>query len=142
MEMNVAAVAVAAVIPMIVGFLYFNDSLFGKTWMRVNGFTKESLGGGPKPVLYLIALVLSFLLSAFLALNVTGPGQDVAPDGHSYATFGHGIAHGIFITVLVVLPILGTLSIFEKRGWGWAFVNTGYWLVTLILMCGLLSAWR
>lgn len=30
MEMNVAAVAVAAVIPMIVGFLYFNDSLLEK----------------------------------------------------------------------------------------------------------------
>ena len=110
--------------------------------MRANGFTLESLGKGPNPILYVVALGLSFLLSMFMCFNVTGPGQDVGPEGQSYATFGHGVVHGILISITVLLPVLGTMSIFEKRGWGWVFTNLGYWMVTLAIMGGILSAWR
>ena len=142
MEPNFLAVAVAALVPMIVGFAYYHPAVLGGPWMRVNGFTLESVGNGPKPILYLAALALSFLLSMFVCINVTGPGQDVAPDGHSYVTFQHGVLHGVLLSITVVLPIMGTMSIFEKRGWGWVFVNLGYWLVTLSVMGGILSAWR
>jgi hypothetical protein len=43
---------------------------------------------------------------------------------------------------LVLLPIFVTMAIFEKRSWSWAFVNWGYWALTVILMAGILSAWR
>ena len=142
MHLNWLAIAIAALMPMIVGFIYYHPKAAGGAWMRANGFTLESLGTGPKPMLYGVALGLSFLLSLWVAINVTGPGQDTAPDGHSYATFGHGAAHAVFNTILLLLPILGTLSIFEKRGWSWVFVNLGYWVVTLALMGGILSAWR
>lgn len=141
MEINFPAVAVAAIMPMIIGFIYYHPKVLGGAWMKANGFTMEGMTP-PKPILYLVALILSFLLAMFLVANVTGPGQLTAPDGHSYATFGHGAAHGVLITITVVLPILGTMSIFEKRGWSWTFVNLGYWLLTLIAMAGILSAWR
>lgn len=139
---NWAAIAASAVIPMITGFIYYHPKVLGGAWMKVNGFTLESVGNGPKPILYGVAVVLSFFLATFVSLNVTGPGQDVAPDGHSYATFQHGMVHGVILTITTVLPILGTMSIFEKRGWGWVFVNCGYWAFTLMMMGGLLSAWR
>lgn len=142
MTPNFLAIAVAAIIPMIIGFIYFHPKVLGGPWMRANGFTLESLGTGPKPIMFLVAYVLSFFLSMFVCINVTGPGQDVAPDGHSYATFGHGTVHGVLIGLFVVLPVLGTLTIFEKRGWNWVFTNLGYWVVTLVVMAGILSAWR
>lgn len=142
MHINFLAVLVAALVPMIVGFVYYHPKVLGGAWMRANGFTLESVGTGPKPIMFGVALVLSFLLSFWLCANVTGPGQQTAPDGHSYATFGHGVVHGIIISILVLLPVLGTQSIFEKRGWNWVFVNLGYWLVSLSIMGGLLSAWR
>jgi len=142
MELNMLAVGVAALFPMIIGFIYFHPKVLGGVWMKANGFTLESVGKGPNPVLYVVALVLSFLLSLWMSGNVAGPGQDVAPDGHSYATFGHGVIHGMVISLLVLLPVLGTISIFEKRGWGWLFTNLGYWMITLALMGGILSAWR
>lgn len=89
-----------------------------------------------------VALVLSFLLSVWLCGNVAGPGQLTSPDGHSYATFGHGVVHGVVISLLVLLPVLGTMSIFERRGWNWVFNNLGYWVITLAVMGGILSAWR
>lgn len=142
MNPNWMAVGLAALVPMILGFVYYHPKVLGGVWMRANGFTLESIGKGPKPVMFVVALVLSFLLSFWLMLNTTGPGQDTAPDGHSYVTFGHGVAHGVLISLTVLLPVLGTQSIFEKRGWSWVFVNLGYWLVTLSVMGGILSAWR
>ena len=142
MEPNFLAVGVTALVPMIVGFVYYHPQVLGGPWMRANGFTLESLGNGPKPILYLVALGLSFLLSFFMCINVTGPGQDVGPEGQNYATFGHGVVHGVLISLTVLLPVLGTMSIFERRGWGWVFSNLGYWMVTLAVMGGILSAWR
>ena len=146
-QMNFAAIAVATLIPMIMGFLYYHPAVLGKLWMKANGFTPESIGKGPKPILYLLALVASFFLANFLWSNVTGTGgveqsQVVAPDGHSYVTFGHGVVHGIIFAITVLFPIFATMAIFEKRSFLWAFVNWGYWALTVILMCGLLSAWR
>jgi len=142
MHTNWLAIAVSALMPMIIGFIYFHPKVMGGAWMRANGFTLESVGNGPKPILFGVALGLSFLLSMWLRINVTGPEQTTAPDGHSYVTFGHGVAHGVFISLLLLLPILGTMSIFEKRGWNWVFTNLGYWVVTLSVMGGILSAWR
>ncbi|HRG68092.1 MAG TPA: DUF1761 domain-containing protein [Saprospiraceae bacterium] len=141
-QLNMMAVLVASLIPMIMGFIYYHPKVMGNAWMKSNGFTQESLGNGPKPIWYLVSLVLSFLFAVKFALEVTGPGQDVAPDGHSYVTFQHGMAHGIINTIMIILPIFGTLTIFEKRSWTWAFVNIGYWSLCLIVMQGILSAWR
>ena len=63
-------------------------------------------------------------------------------DGHSFVTFQHGVAHGIIFSITVLIPIFTTMAIFEKRKFSWAFVNWGYWAITAILMCGILSAWR
>lgn len=141
-KLNMMAILVASLIPMIMGFIYYHPKVMGNAWMKANGFTQESLGNGPKPIWYLVSLVLSFLFAVKFALDVTSPGQEVAPDGHSYVTFQHGMAHGIVNTIMIILPIFGTLSIFEKRSWTWAFVNIGYWGLCLIVMQGILSAWR
>jgi hypothetical protein len=147
-QMNIVAILVAALIPMIMGFIYYHPALMGNAWMKANGLTKESIGKGPKPALYVVALVCSFLLSFFIWAWVTGAGgleksQVVDPvDGHSYETFKHGAFHGIVFTITVLLPIFVTMGIFEKRSWAWAFINIGYWSLSVILMGGLLSAWR
>ena len=70
-------------------------------------------------------------------------GQVTDPkDGHSFVTFGHGAAHGLIFALTIALPILTTMAIFERRKFSWGIVNWGYWAVTGILMCGILSAWR
>ena len=147
-QMNFMAMLVATLIPMIMGFIYYHPAVFGKAWMYSNGFTKETIGSGPKPILYLLALFVSFFLTMFFWGWVTGAGgqdqmQVVDPkDGHSYVTFQHGVAHGLIFGITVLLPIFTTMAIFEKRKFSWAFVNWGYWTITSILMCGILSAWR
>ncbi|MEP7195212.1 MAG: DUF1761 domain-containing protein [Saprospiraceae bacterium] len=139
---NFLAIAVAALVPLIMGMIYYHPKVAGSAWMDANGFTAESMGSGPKPILYLVSLILAFLLATFLAINVTAPGQDVAPDGHSYVTFQHGLAHGLIISITVLLPIMGTNAIFEKRSMKYVLVNWVYWAITIMIMAGILSAWR
>ena len=146
-QINFLAILVATLIPMVMGFIYYHPSLLGTKWMAANGFRKETLTP-PKPAMYLLALICSFLLAMFFWSWVTGGGgmeqmQVKDPvDGHSYVTFQHGVAHGIIFSITVLLPIFVTMKIFEHRSWSWAFVNWGYWGITAILMNGLLSAWR
>ncbi len=147
-KLNIRALVCAALVPMVMGFIYYHPSLMGNAWMKANGFTRESIGKGPKPAMYLLALVASFMLAFFMWGWVTGGGgvdkmQVVDPvDGHSYETFGHGVFHGVAFSIMVLLPILTTIKIFEMRSWKWALVNWGYWSITVILMNGILSAWR
>lgn len=144
---NFIALICATLIPMIMGLVYYHPKLMGNKWMNANGFTKENMTA-PKPVFYLLALGCSLLLAFFLWGWVTGAGgidtfQVTDPkDGHSFVTFCHGVFHGIAFSLLVLAPIFITMKIFENRKWSWAFVNLGYWSITIIIMCGILSAWR
>ncbi|MDI9355457.1 MAG: DUF1761 domain-containing protein [Chitinophagaceae bacterium] len=146
--MNYISFFISVFVPLVMGYIYYHPALLGNVWMKANGFTKESLGNGPKPVLYLLALLVSCLFTSFLWAWTTGVGgqeqlQVVDPiDGHSYVTFKHGVAHGIIFSITVLLPIFITMKIFEMRKWAWVFVNWGYWSITVMLMCGILSAWR
>lgn len=145
---NILSFIISALIPMIMGFVYYHPNVMGKIWMKANGFTQESIGTGPKPIMFLVAFGAAALLTSFFWAWVTGVGgtdqlQVVDPvDGHSFVTFKHGVGHGILFTITVLMPIFVTMSIFEKRSWSWAFVNVGYWGLTAITMCGILSAWR
>jgi hypothetical protein len=146
-QINFIAILCAALLPLVMGFLYYHPSLFGNKWMAANNFVKANMTP-PKPVMYLLAFFCSFLLAFFLWGWVTGGGgmeqsQVVDPiDGHSYVTFGHGVFHGVAFSLMVLLPVFITMKIFEARKWSWAWINIGYWSLTTILMCGLLSAWR
>ena len=50
MELNWIAVALTALVPMVVGFVYYHPQVLGGPWMRANGLTPESIGNGPKPI--------------------------------------------------------------------------------------------
>lgn len=162
MPINWYMYLVAALIPMAVGFIYYHPMLFGNAWMKVNGFTEESLEGGNMGII----LGVSFLLSVFLAFMMGGfaihqsaifgllvpeimeSGSQVQQDfnqfmatyGGRYRTFGHGVVHGIQAAIFVALPIVGINALFERRGGKYIWIHFGYWLVTLALMSGLLCA--
>jgi len=154
---------VAAFIPMIIGFIYYHDALFGTMWRKLNGFTKEDLekdnmlailGGA-----YFLSLLLSVMVSSLVihqghALQMMLPsGSTELPDdlkiafmdlmakhGDNHRSFTHGLIHGAFGGIFLALPLIGINSLFERRGWKYIFVHTFYWLITLGLMGGLLCA--
>jgi len=59
----------------------------------------------------------------------------------AFRTFSHGAMHGGVVAFFVVLPVMATNALFERKSAKYVFVNVGYWFVTLMVMGGILCQW-
>jgi hypothetical protein len=161
MEFNFLAILVAAIVPIVMGFLWYNPMLFGNAWMREAGMTEEKMKGGNMAVIFGVSIVLSVLLSffmQFLTIHQTGAVQMIGGDptvegilpsfqafmddyGSAFRTYKHGALHGLLAGIFIVFPILGINGMFERQSWKHIFINTGYWTVTLTIMGAILCGW-
>ncbi len=151
---------VAGLIPLLVGFVYYNPKVFGNAWMKSLGYTEEDLTGANMGLIflfsYLFACMLAFILSS-MVIHQTQVFSMMFPDifesgsaaqenfkalmdtyGDRHRSFGHGAAHGLMAALFIVLPIMGTNALFERRSWKYIGINFFYWLICLALMGGLL----
>jgi len=62
----------------------------------------------------------------------------MAQYGDLHRSFGHGAVHGLIAAIALALPFIGINALFEKRSWKYIGVHFGYWVVVLVLMCGIL----
>lgn len=132
---NWISIIIASLVPMIVGFVYYHEKVFGNAWMQSLGITKDQAKKANMPVVFGVSLLMSFLLSWFILFNVDGMGQE-----GRYDSFKHGMAHGLILSLLVATPIMVTNGLFEMKKWKNMLINIGYWTITLVLMGGILDA--
>lgn len=167
METNFISLFVAALIPLVIGALWYNPKMgFGNAWMKASGMTEEKMRTGNMALIfgltYLFGLFLSFELAAMVihqnhlfSMLVNEPGfmekggaawadyqTFLEKYGDRFRTFQHGAFHGGFSGLLVALPIIGIVALFERRGFRYIAIHTAYWIVTLALMGGLICAWQ
>ena len=142
MHINWAAVAVAFVAQMEIGYAWFHPALMGTMWAKANGKTVDEMKPKNPGMVYGLTALYTLLFTLFLVTNVTGPGQDTAPDGHSFHTPQHGLAHAMILTLLVILPVMGTPALHSGQTKGWMAVQMGYWFVRVSVAAAIISAWR
>lgn len=162
MEFNFLCTAIAALVPLVLGFIWYNPKVFGTAWMKACGFKKEDLEGRSMGKIFVLCYVFSFFLAfilntfvihqfGFFSSIMSTPGWEEAGTevnnfakeykarfGTAYRTFGHGALHGTMMGLFIVLPVLGTNALFEKKGFHYIAVHVGYWTVCLAIMGGLL----
>ncbi|MCB0691572.1 MAG: DUF1761 domain-containing protein [Saprospiraceae bacterium] len=63
MEINWLSIIVAALIPLLVGFVWYNPKTFGTAWMKSAGMTEESMKGANMAVIFGSTFVLGLLLA-------------------------------------------------------------------------------
>lgn len=161
MEFNYLAIVVAAIVPLVLGFLWYNPALFGNVWMRESGMTEEKMKSSNMAVIFGVSLLLSLLLSfftQFLVIHQAGALQLIGGDptadgvlpsfqafmadyGTTHRSFGHGALHGAFAGIFLVLPIMGTNGLFERKSWKHILINVGYWTAVLTIMGAILCGW-
>ncbi|WP_116124183.1 DUF1761 domain-containing protein [Lewinella sp. IMCC34183] len=155
-----------ALIPLLVGSVYYNERVVGGMWMRATGLNPERLRGGNMAVIfgmtYLFSLVITVVLQFFvihqmaiagLLLNQEGFAEAGSPlmnqlaelDASSglltnHRSFGHGVFQGLEIALAFVGPIFAINALFERRRWNYVLIHVGYWAITLALMGGVLCA--
>ena len=151
-----------ALIPLVVGFIYYSKAVAGKAWMTANGFTDEDLQGGNMAVTLGLAYLCSILITMVLmslvihqfgaaSAMMASEGFDVEGSavmldlqdymskyGANHRTFGHGALHGLLAGLLFAGGVIGTNALFEKKSFKYWMIHTGYWCITMALMGGVL----
>ena len=162
MEINMWAFPAAALIPLVIGSIWYNPKVFGAAWLKASGLTDEQARGGNMALIFGLSYVFALLLSLALfgmvvhqgavkSMFYSEPGfAEAGSETHTYftefmdrfgdkhRTFGHGALHGGFGGFLLAVPIIGTIALFERKSFRYIAVNAGYWVVTMILMGGFL----
>lgn len=128
---NIWAVLVAALSTFLIGGLWYSPALFGKAWMRENGFTEESLKGGNMAKIFGLAFFLGVIAAINLAMFM-GPEDDPAK----------GAMWGFLAGFGWVATFVGTHYLFERRSMKLFLINAGYSVVALTVMGLILAAWK
>jgi hypothetical protein len=130
-SINYLAVLVAALITFVIGGIWYSPAVFGKAWMRENGFTEESLKNSNMVKIF----GLSFLLAVIAALNLA---FFIGPEDRPLT----GALWGFLAGFGWVATFIGTHYLFERRSFLLYAINAGYAVVTLALMGLILAAWK
>jgi len=160
MEINFLALFVAALSTLVVGSVWYGP-LFGKVWMKENGFSEEELKQGSMVKIFGLTFVFSLFLALmmhFLCIHQFGPlGMIGGPDfietakpsyaafmldyGDAYRTYQHGALHGFMSGLFLALPLVGINGLFERKSWKYIFVHSGYWTVVMTIMGAIVCGW-
>jgi hypothetical protein len=129
---NWLAVILAALANFVIGGLWYSPALFGKTWMRVNGFSDEDLKRGNPAVIFGVAALFCLIMAANLAAFLGGEGTTLM------IALGASLAAGLGWAALG----LGVVALFERRGVAYMLINGGYLSVSFLAMGLILGLWR
>ena len=165
MNINFIAVVIAALVPTLVGFVWYHPKVMGKVWEQTTGIDSTIPGNRSMPVVFGLSLLLSFLLAGSMlpitihqmsvyAMVANEPGFNdpnseigqmlsslMAKYGNNFRTLKHGALHGFMISLFFMLPIMGTNALFERKSTKYILVNAAYWAITLTLMGAIICAY-
>jgi len=162
MEGNFYILLITALIPLLIGGIWYHPKVLGNVWMRTAEISEERARSGNMFIIF----GLTYLFGLFIAYTLMGmtihqlgimqvfvqqpgfgeEGTDIqryyedfmANYGNIHRDFRHGALHGGFAAVAFALPLVAIVALFERRGWKYIGTHFGYWFITLMLMSGLI----
>jgi hypothetical protein len=167
LEPNILVTVLAGLVPLVMGFIWYNPKVMGKAWMKSAGLDEEKMKGVNVFKLFgltiLFSMMLAFILNPIvihqfgLASVIMGepgvmepqPGSPammwyddaMAKYGHTFRTFKHGAFHGTIAAIFFALPVLGINALFERKSGRYIMIHLGYWIITMALMGGIICQW-
>ena len=143
-EVNLLAVLVAGIVPMIVGVLWYGP-LFGKRWLQLMETTAEEIqekGINPLKtygVSFLLALVTAFILAQLFA-GMGGAARVVSIAGKSGDALA-GVYLALMALIAFILPVGYQSVAYEDRKAGLFWLNLGHNGVALLGQAVIVAAW-
>lgn len=166
---NLLVLFLTALIPLLIGSIWYSKLMFANSWMVASGMTEEKMKSGKMPVIFILTYVFGLMISvvlfgmvvhqasiASLFMGEAGFAEQVAvQEGpvyddylavmsrfeESFRTFKHGMLHGFIGGLFFALPIIAVVALFERRSFKYIIIHAGYWAITLMLMGGVLCQW-
>ncbi len=159
MEPKFYLVFLTALIPLVVGMIWYSKALFSNAWMQASGMTEEKGKNMNMAVIFILTYILGLFLSMACAgmsihqMSVASVFQgDESPESkeylkHFFETYGtrfrsfkHGVLHGVIGALMTALPVTGIIAMFEGKGFKYVAIHVGYWIVCFALIAGTLCA--
>ena len=135
-DINWIAVIVAVAVNMVVGAIWYSPALFAKQWAQLTGRKMNEMGDGTKG--YIITTVAA-LLQVFILLHFVTYARFFYP---TYSDMSVGLLTAILAWLgFVAVPQLVNMVFANTRKKLWA-INTGYFLVVLLINGVLLATWH
>ena len=159
MENNFLSIIVASFSTLLVGFVWYGP-LFGKIWMKENGFVEEELKQGNMLKIFGLTLLFSFFIAfmmQFMVIHefgafgmINGAEESALPSykafmddyAGKFRTFSHGALHGTMIGLLFVFPLIGISGLFERKSWKYILIHSGYWIICLAIIGAIVCGWK
>lgn len=143
-SINYLAVIVAAVAAMGLGFLWFGP-LFGKQWKELMGWTGESMQqmnaglaarGLSMNKIYAVQAVGAFIMAYVLAHSLVFASAYLNSTG-----FSAGLMAGFWNWLGFIAPVTIGVVLWDGKPWKLWVLQSGYWLVNLLVMGVILALW-
>jgi len=153
---------VAAFIPLVLRFVWYNPRVFGNAWMKAAEIPEERNESGNRTktfaLTYLFSLLAAWVLSA-LTVHQSGMiqlflGEPALKDassnisqlfnqfmmehGQRHRTFGHGFIHGAEAGLFMGLSLIGMSALYEGRPARFTLIHVGYYMLCFALMGGVI----
>jgi hypothetical protein len=162
MEVNLLLCLLTGLIPLIIGFIWYNPKVLGTAWMKSINMTEDDMKGANMVLIFGLTYLFGCMISmALYPMVIHQMGfmsslegevgiHDKATEISKYAqqyydtygtrfrTFKHGVFHGVLASLFIALPIIGILGLFERRSFKYIAIHVGYWIITLALMAGVI----
>ncbi len=163
--MRIYLIFATALIPLIVGGVWYSPKGFANLWMREADMTEEKIKNSNMALIfgltYLLGVFASFILGTLVVhqasvysilANEPGYGDSTSEVGiyladfmdkygQNFRTFKHGAFYGTFAGLFLALPVLGINALFERKSFKYIAIHTGFWVVSFALMGGVLCQW-
>lgn len=130
-HLNIWAVLVAALSTFLIGGLWYSPALFGKAWMRENGFTEEKMKNANMVKIFGLAFFLALIAAVNLAMYMA---EENRPEMGAFWGFLAGFGW--------VATFVGTHYLFERKSFTLFLINAGYSVVALTIMGAIIAAWK
>lgn len=168
LDINWFVVIGCSVIPMIIGALWYSQMLFGNVWLKASGVTLAEAQKTNMAKVSILLLIMGALVSMSMlvwtvhqmsVLSIFSGEADTKlledkssalhlyvkdfmdKYGKNFRTFKHGAFHGTLGGLFLALPIIGMSAIFERRGWKYIAIHTGFWIVCFAIIGGIICQW-
>ncbi len=162
MHVNFIVLLVAAFVPLLIGFIWYNKNIFGTSWIKAAGIDEEKSKGANMILIFGLTYLFSFFSAfaiqfmvvhqyAVYSVLANEPGikdsnsgiaiylkDFMEKYGHNFRTFKHGVLHGTMGGLTLALPIIGINALFERRGFKYIAINVGYWVISMAIMGGII----
>ena len=131
-KVNIWAVILAGFSYLLIGALWYSPLLFGKQWIKLNGFTDEDFKSNKPMWMITLLSFLSAAVASFVISMILGPNPN--------ASFGAIIGASIAIFWITMSKLTNVL--FENQPFNLFLLHAGFDLVSFMVMGAIVGYWR